>query len=169
MSSMAWLSRRTAHGSPLRTGGAAQWSGTSRAANREPGFNAVTHVDDVQAVAFLAGDRMLVSADGRGNLRLSDATTGNRLATLNGHAAKIWGISVSPDGMTLATASSDGDRQALGCPPTRALARDPGRERRRTDRLHAGRADAGRCRRRRRKDVRARRGDQGHAVDAELE
>ncbi|MGO9466477.1 MAG: WD40 repeat domain-containing serine/threonine-protein kinase [Isosphaeraceae bacterium] len=72
-----------------------------------PGFNAVTHVDDVQAVAFLAGDRMLVSADGRGNLWLSDASTGNRLATLSGHAAKIWGLSVSPDGMTLATTSSD--------------------------------------------------------------
>ena len=30
------------------------------------------------------------------------------LATLNGHTGKIWGISVSPDGTTFATVSSDG-------------------------------------------------------------
>ena len=72
-----------------------------------PGFNGFAHLDDAQAVAFLAGDRMLVSADGRGHLVLSDATTGISLATLNGHTAKIWGLSVSPDGTTFATTSSD--------------------------------------------------------------
>ena len=71
-------------------------------------FQGIAHRSDVQAVAFLAGDKMLVSADGRGIMRLCDATTGNSLATLNGHTAKIWGISVSPDGTTFATVSSDG-------------------------------------------------------------
>jgi WD40 repeat protein/serine/threonine protein kinase len=66
------------------------------------------HLDDAQAVAFLNGDRMVVSADGRGSLRLSDATTGKNLALLNGHTGKIWGISVSPDRTTFATTSSDG-------------------------------------------------------------
>jgi WD40 repeat protein/serine/threonine protein kinase len=73
-----------------------------------PRFQGVRHVDDAQAVAVLAGDRMLVSADGRGILRLSDAATGTNLASLNGHTGKIWGISVSPDRTTFATASSDG-------------------------------------------------------------
>jgi len=73
-----------------------------------PGFQGFAHVDDARAVAFLDGDRMVVSADGRGILRLSDATTGTSLATLYGHTAKIWGMSVSPDGTTLATASGDG-------------------------------------------------------------
>jgi WD40 repeat protein/serine/threonine protein kinase len=66
------------------------------------------HTDDAQAVAFLAADRVVVSADGHAVLRLSDATTGALLATLNGHTGKIWGISVSPDGTTFATVSSDG-------------------------------------------------------------
>jgi eukaryotic-like serine/threonine-protein kinase len=72
------------------------------------GFQGFAHVDDAQAVAFLDGDRMLVSADGHGVLRLSDATTGTSLATLNGHTGKIWGISVSRDDTTFATVSSDG-------------------------------------------------------------
>ncbi len=72
------------------------------------GFQGFAHRDDARAVAFLAGDRMVVSADGHAALQLSDATTGNSLATLNGHTGKIWGLSVSPDRTTFATASGDG-------------------------------------------------------------
>jgi eukaryotic-like serine/threonine-protein kinase len=72
------------------------------------GFEGVAHSGGAQAVAFLAGDRMLVSGDGRAILWLSDGTTGNSLAVLNGHTGKIWGISVAPDGATFATVSSDG-------------------------------------------------------------
>jgi len=72
------------------------------------GFQGVAHSDEARAVAFLAVDRMVVSADSHAVLRLSDAVTGNSLANLNGHTGKIWGISVSPDGTTFATASSDG-------------------------------------------------------------
>jgi WD40 repeat protein/serine/threonine protein kinase len=73
-----------------------------------PGFQGFAHIDDVRAVAFLGGNRTVVSADGHAVLRLSDASTGQSLATLNGHTGKIWGMSVSPDGTTLATASGDG-------------------------------------------------------------
>jgi WD40 repeat protein len=72
------------------------------------GFQTVAHADEAHGVAFLAGDRLLVSGDGGGILRLSDATTGKALAILNGHAGKIWGIAVSPDCATFATVSSDG-------------------------------------------------------------
>ena len=51
---------------------------------------------------------MILSAGGYGVLRLWDAATGMGLATLMGHTDKIWGVSVSPDGTTLASASADG-------------------------------------------------------------
>ncbi len=66
------------------------------------------HTADIQSVAFLAGDRMIVSAGGYAILKLWDAATGKCLGTLLGHTDKIWGVSVSPDGSTIATASSDG-------------------------------------------------------------
>ena len=58
--------------------------------SREPwdGFQGLAHIDDAQDVAFLAGDRMVVSADGHAVLRMSDATTGHSLATLNGHTGR---------------------------------------------------------------------------------
>ncbi|MGO9470499.1 MAG: WD40 repeat domain-containing serine/threonine-protein kinase [Isosphaeraceae bacterium] len=71
-------------------------------------YRDLTYPTSACAVAFLAGDRMLVSADDRAFMRLSDATTGQPIHSLNGHSGKIWGISVSPDGKTLATASGDG-------------------------------------------------------------
>jgi WD40 repeat protein/serine/threonine protein kinase len=101
------------------------------AGNPRDGFAGHAHTDDAQAVAFLAERRMVVSADGQpilrrpdhdphvqalsvvvsadshGILRLSDATNGNSLTALIGHAGKIWGISASPDGTTFATGSSD--------------------------------------------------------------
>ncbi len=64
--------------------------------------------NDAQAVAFLAGDRMLVSGHGDASVRLLDAADGRVLGWLQGHTKKIWGISVSPDGRSLATASDDG-------------------------------------------------------------
>ncbi len=73
-----------------------------------PGFLGLAHIDDAQTVAFLAGNSMIVSADGHAVLRLSDASTGISLAALNGHTGKIWCISGSPDRTTFATASSDG-------------------------------------------------------------
>ena len=76
--------------------------------NPRDGFQGLAHIDDAQAVAFLAGDSMVVSADGHAVVRLSDAAMGNSLAILNGHGGKIWGISVAPDGTTFATVSSDG-------------------------------------------------------------
>jgi WD40 repeat protein len=78
--------------------------------NGEPreAVQSVVQTDGAMAVAFLAGDRLLVSGNDRGVVRLSDATTGNSLATLNGHAGKVWGITASPDGKTFATVSSDG-------------------------------------------------------------
>jgi WD40 repeat protein len=63
---------------------------------------------DSHAVAFLPGDHMVVSADSQADLRLSDADTGRDLALLNGHTGKIWGVSISPDRTTFATASGDG-------------------------------------------------------------
>ena len=62
---------------------------------------------------------MIVSADGAGTLKLWDAATGQLLGTLLGHTDKIWSISVSPDGKTLATSSSDGTVKLWGPRPPR--------------------------------------------------
>jgi WD40 repeat protein len=113
------------------TGRVRMWDVTSG----EPrvGFEELAHSNAVQAVAFVAGDRLVASADSRSVLRLLDANTGLSLATLNGHIDKIWGISASPDGTTLATASSDSTvklwdarvpSQELRLPPM--TAREPG-------------------------------------------
>jgi WD40 repeat protein len=79
-----------------------------KSAKPRDGFQSIAHGDEAHGIAFLAGDRMLVSADNLGSVRLADATTGNSLAALYGHTGKIWGISVSPDGTTFATVGSNG-------------------------------------------------------------
>ena len=83
------------------------------ARDRAPNYDSeatlfLAHLADAHALAFLPGDRIVVSANSQAVLRLSDATTGYGLAVLNGHTGKIWGVSVSPDRATLATASGDG-------------------------------------------------------------
>jgi eukaryotic-like serine/threonine-protein kinase len=81
--------------------------------------DAQQHTADIQSVAFLAGDRMIVSAGGYGILKLWDSATGKCLGSLLGHTDKIWGVSISPDGTTLATASSDGTVKLWDARPTR--------------------------------------------------
>jgi WD40 repeat protein len=44
---------------------------------------------------------------GSGQLALWDPASGRFLGSLLGHTHKIWGVSVSPDGTTVATAASD--------------------------------------------------------------
>jgi WD40 repeat protein len=95
-------------GSQLATADAAGRVRTWDRSSGNPKIVIAAHGVDAQAVAFLDGDRLLVSGDGHGCLRMSDAGTGKILDTLNGHIAKIWGITVSPDGTTFATVSSDG-------------------------------------------------------------
>jgi eukaryotic-like serine/threonine-protein kinase len=81
--------------------------------------DAQQHTADIQSVAFLAGDRMIVSAGGYAILKLWDAATGKCLGSLLGHTDKIWGVSISPDGTTLATASSDGSVKLWDARPPR--------------------------------------------------
>jgi eukaryotic-like serine/threonine-protein kinase len=82
-------------------------------------FRGFQHSADVQSVAFLAEDRMIVSGGDHGILRLWDAATGTGLGTLMGHTEKIWGVSVSPDGKSLATASADGTVKLWDAKPPR--------------------------------------------------
>ena len=82
-------------------------------------FRGKEHTDDIQAVSFLAGDRMIVSADGFARLKLWNAATGQSLGSLLGHTRKIWGLSVSPDGTTLVSASSDGTVKLWDARPPR--------------------------------------------------
>jgi WD40 repeat protein len=85
----------------------------------QAGFPGVQHTRDIQAVSFLAGDRMIVSGGDSGDLKLWDAAAGQFLGSLLGHTQKVWSISVSPDGSTLATASSDGTVKHWDARPAR--------------------------------------------------
>ena len=107
--SMVWPFPRTVPGSPrVMSIGNVRVFDRSSFALRDEFRDAQQHTADIQSVAFLAGDRMIVSAGGYAILKLWDAATGKCLGSLLGHTDKIWGVSVSPDGTTLATASSDG-------------------------------------------------------------
>jgi WD40 repeat protein/serine/threonine protein kinase len=111
----------SADGTRLATGDAAGYLGVWDLATGKvcDGFESARHADDIQAVGFAAGDRMIVSASGSPFLNLWDAATGQLLGWLLGHTDKIWGVSVSPDGKSLATASSDGTVKLWDARPPR--------------------------------------------------
>jgi WD40 repeat protein len=91
------------------------WDVTSGELRNE--FLGQQHSADIQSMAFLAGDRTIVSAGGSAILKLWDASTGKCLGSLRGHMDKIWGVSASPDGTSFATASSDGTIKVWGPRP----------------------------------------------------
>jgi WD40 repeat protein len=47
------------------------------------------------------------------SVRLWDVKTGREIANLSGHKGGVTGISVSPDGLLMASASTDGSYPAL--------------------------------------------------------
>ena len=59
-------------------------------------------------MAFHPGGRQLASAGCDGTVRLWDAETGRKSATLRGHTDSIYGVAYSPRRPTLASASWDG-------------------------------------------------------------
>ena len=67
----------------------------------------------------MPGSRTIASAGASGVLKLTDAATGAVLGLLLGHTQKIWGVSASADGTTLATASSDGTIKLWDARPPR--------------------------------------------------
>ncbi len=64
----------------------------------------------VASLAFSPDGRLLASGhlEARDNVRIWDAATGRRLATLEGHTDRVRAVAFAPDGKSLATASSDG-------------------------------------------------------------
>lgn len=66
------------------------------------------HRDAVGAIAWSPGGASLVTATSDGALRFWDASTGKRLALVEGHNAGVLAMAWSPDGKQLATACVDG-------------------------------------------------------------
>ncbi len=88
-----------------------------------------SHLDGLFSVAFSADDRTVVSGGQDGLIRGWETATGKLLWTRHGHDGRIWGLTLSPDGQTLASASGDGslklwdpgpplDREILTIPGT---------------------------------------------------
>jgi WD40 repeat protein len=66
----------------------------------------VAHADSVLTLAH-AGDGALITAGADKLIKLWDRPTGKLVASLEGHAAQVTALSVSPDGSKLASASAD--------------------------------------------------------------
>ena len=62
------------------------------------------HTGDLNSLAFLPGDRRLVSAAEDGSVRVWDVTSGGQLAQLAGHTGPVNRLALSPDGACLASA-----------------------------------------------------------------
>jgi WD40 repeat protein/serine/threonine protein kinase len=62
----------------------------------------------VRAVAFLPGDRGLVSGSEDGSIRLWDVSSGHALATFPAHPGGVFALAVAADGGTLISGGADG-------------------------------------------------------------
>lgn len=68
----------------------------------------------VTSLAFAPGGNTLVTVGGEslhyrpGDVKLWDASTGNLIASLEGHPSNVWSVAISPDGKTLITSGYDG-------------------------------------------------------------
>jgi WD40 repeat protein len=59
-------------------------------------------------VALSADGLVLATGGGYGAVRLWDASTGQPIATLEGHTGGVWGLALSADCQLLASGSEDG-------------------------------------------------------------
>jgi WD40 repeat protein len=59
-------------------------------------------------VALAADGRLLATGGGYGTVRLWGASTGEPIATLQGHTGGVWGLALSADCHLLASGSEDG-------------------------------------------------------------
>ncbi len=70
-------------------------------------FEITDHLGPVYSLDWSSDDAAIVSA-GWGQVGVFDASSGTEMATLSGHKSFVWGVSVSPDASTVASASQDG-------------------------------------------------------------
>lgn len=64
--------------------------------------------DDVEAIRFAPDGSRFASGDRNGDIRIYDAATGERIATIQSAQVDINDLAFSPDGASLAAAGSDG-------------------------------------------------------------
>lgn len=72
----------------------------------------LSKVESAQALlrcVWSPGGRRLVTGDMAGTAAFWDAATGEQVVTFTGHRAYVMGVTFSPDGSVLGSASGDGD------------------------------------------------------------
>ena len=68
----------------------------------------------VTSLGFSPANNMLVTAGGQslqyrpGDVKIWDATSGNLVASFEGHSSNVWSVAISADGKTLVTSGYDG-------------------------------------------------------------
>jgi WD40 repeat protein len=68
----------------------------------------IEHTGAISCLAFSPDGRQLATASMDYSIRLWDFTTGQRIATLQGHLSEVWALAFSPDGQTLVSGAKDG-------------------------------------------------------------
>jgi len=64
--------------------------------------------DYVQRMVFTPDDRRLITGGVEGSIKLWDLNTGQELMTLKSHAGEVTSVTLSTDGLSLASSSTDG-------------------------------------------------------------
>ena len=65
------------------------------------------HSSQVWSLVYTPDGRLIISGGADGTVRVWDAATGEKLASLSGHGAAVRSVALSRDGATLASGSED--------------------------------------------------------------
>src|SRR5262249_6624102 len=72
-----------------------------------PGWRALGHTDNINAVAFTEQGRTIVSASHDGTLRTWEADSGRQVRAWSAHEGPVWGVAVAANGRLALSGGQD--------------------------------------------------------------